>query len=67
MTAGAKQDILLHSRPGASAQKRRSFERTRERTGVFQVWANMGSHFKNCHKNSAKKSMCFKRECSKEV
>ena len=29
---------------------------TRERTGVFQVWANMGSHFKNCHKKSAKKS-----------
>ena len=44
----------VYSRPGA--QKSAILSRTRERTGVFQVWANMSSHFKNWHKKSAKNS-----------
>ena len=30
------------------------FERNLERIGVLQVFKNMGSHFKNCHKRRAR-------------
>ena len=40
------QLILTHyCRPGASAQKSAILRGTREQTGIFQVWANMGSHY----------------------
>ena len=44
------------TRPGASAQMRCSFVRNLERTDVFQVFKNVGPHFKNCQKKSAKES-----------
>ena len=40
------------SRPWASAQNIVILSRTHEQTGVFKVSANIGSHFKNCHKNT---------------
>ena len=42
-------------RPGASAQNMYILSGTRERIGVFKVSVNIGSHFKDCHKNIHKK------------
>ena len=41
--------------PGASAQKSALFCAESERTSVFQVFENMGFHFKNCHKSALKR------------
>ena len=46
-----------------------SLSGTHERTSFYQVRANIGSHFKNCHKNIHKNINCltyWQKECSKE-
>ena len=52
---------MLHlTRPGASAQMSVLFLLESEPTGVFQVFQNMSSNFKNCHKTSSNSDLILK-------
>ena len=45
----------------------RSKERESERIGVFQVFQNMGSHFKNCHKKSVRRLKRMRKRADQRV
>ena len=49
---------LLVIRPGASAQNIDILSGTHKGTGIFKIRANIGFHFKDCHKNIHKN--CYK-------
>ena len=48
------------ARPGASAQNIDILTGTHERTAILKISANIGSHFKICHKNIDKNIKCLK-------